>query len=202
MKRFILLSIMAISMVSCSRYVLKSSGALNGSNLESYKSFKMQSISKDELPKGITDTDLTRLYRALGNELTKRGYTYVSGNGSADLTIHVGLSKKQHLETDVSSSGVGLGVGVGGPRPGYGGYNYYGPTPYTHSYFGTSTATTELVTDGILVVDLVDNSNNNHVFCSQISAKIDGEQLILKDNEQLAKAAAKAFKKFPVPVIK
>ncbi len=193
---------MAISMVSCSRYVLKSSGALNGSNLESYKSFKMQSISKDELPKGITDTDLTRLYRALGNELTKRGYTYVSGNGSADLTIHVGLSKKQHLETDVSSSGVGLGVGVGGPRPGYGGYNYYGPTPYTHSYFGTSTATTELVTDGILVVDLVDNSNNNHVFCSQISAKIDGEQLILKDNEQLAKAAAKAFKKFPVPVIK
>lgn len=206
MKKLLLLSLVAITMVSCSRFVLKSSGALNGSNLESYTSFKMQTIQKDELPKGVSDTDLTRLYRALGNELTKRGYKYVAGDGAADLTLHVGLSKKNHIETDVSSTGVGVGVGVGyggpGPRPGFGGYNYYGATPYTHSYFGTSTSTTELVTDGILIVDLVDNSNNSHVFCAQLSAQVDGEQLILKDNELLAKAAAKTFKKFPVPVPK
>ncbi len=209
MKKILLFLMTAAIAVSCSPFVLKSSGALNGSDLTAYKSFKMQSIIKDSLPAGVSDLDLLRLYRALGNKLVERGYTYVEADGTADMTVYVGLSKRNKLETDVNTSGVGVGIHGGygyGYGPGYYGprgyYNYYGATPYVNSYFGSSVATTELVTSGVLVVDLVDNKDNNHIFYAQISADIDGEKLVLKDNEVLAKVANKAFKKFPVPEIK
>lgn len=204
MKRFLFLPLIAMVMVACSPFTLKSSGALNGSDMTSYKSFKFQKIDKDKLPKNISGNDLVRLYQALANELTARGYEFVKGDGAADLTMHVGLSTKQSVETNVNTTGIvdgfgGVGgVGVHGGPGRYGGYNYYGATPYVNGYLATSNATSELVTDGILIVDLVDNSNNNHVFYSQISANLDCEQLIIKDNEKLAKAAAKVFKKFPV----
>ncbi len=194
--------------VSCSPYSLKSSGALNGADLTTYKSFTLAKIAKEDLPKGITDTDLVRLYRALGSQLTARGYQYVESADDADMTLYLGLSTQQSLETDLNTTGFSGGVGVAGYGPygaGYRGvrpYRYYGPTPYVGSYFGTTTATTELVTDGVLIVDLVENSDNNHIFCAQIKANISGEQLILKDNAKLADVAEKAFKKFPVKIVK
>ncbi len=202
MKKILFLLATAISMAACSPFILKSSGALNNSDLASYKSFEIQQIEQDKLPKNVDDTDIIRLYRALATELEKRGYTFVKSGG--DLTMHLGLSKKQHVETTSNTTGFVNGVGAPGYRNNgsWGGYNYYGATPYVHGYYGTTTSSSELVTDGILIVDLVDNSDKNHVFCAQISANIDGEQLILKDNEKLAKAAAKVFKKFPLPVIK
>ncbi len=202
MKKIVLLTLAIISLVACSPYVLKSSGALNGSDLTSYKTFQIQQIDTSKLPESISDTDLMRLYVALSNELKKRGYTFVKEGG--DLTMHLGLSKKRSLETTSNTSGVVAGVGAPLYKNGrtWNGYNYYGATPYTHGFVGTTTTSTELVTDGVLIVDLVDNSDKNHVFYAQVSANIDGEQLILKDNEKLAKVAATAFKKFPIPAAK
>ncbi|MFI3318000.1 MAG: DUF4136 domain-containing protein [Rikenellaceae bacterium] len=203
MKRFLLLAALAVSMASCSPFVLKSSGALNGSDLTIYKTFTVQKIDKSDLPENIAEYDILRLYKALGNELVLRGYSYVADASAADLTLHLGLSKKRHMETDSFTSGIAGGF-AGGPGrgPGHGGYNYYGATPYAHNYFSTTTSNTEMVTEGVLVVDLVDNKGNNHVFCAQISANIDGEQMLLKDNKLLGEAAAKAFKKFPVEIPK
>lgn len=202
MKKLLALTLSVISMTACSPYILKSSGALNNSDLTSYKSFQIQQIDKTQLPPKVSDVDIIRLYRSLAAELEKRGYKYVEEGG--ELTMHLGLSTKKHLETSSNTTGFVDGVGVGGRgyKSSWGGYNYYGTTPYVHGYFGTTTSTTELVTDGVLVVDLVDNSDNNHVFYAQVSANIDGEQLILRDNEKLAKVAAKTFKKFPLPIIK
>ncbi len=208
MKSLTLIFTLAIACLamSCSPYSLKSSKALNGADLTTYKSFTLAKIAKEDLPEGIADTDLVRLYRALGSQLTARGYKYVESGDGADMTLHLGLSTQQSLETNVDRSGYVAGVGVAGYGPygaGYHGarpYSYYGPTPYVGSYFGTSTATTEVVTDGVLIVDLVENSNNNHIFCAQIKANISGEQLILKNNAKLADVAEKAFKKFPVKI--
>lgn len=201
MKKLLALALVALSITSCSKYTLTSSGVLNNSNMSDYKTFTMQEVSPGDLPKGITDTDLIRLYRALGSELIARGYTYVEeGKGDADLTMYLGLSTKEHVETTTDSNGISVGVG-GYPYYPYGRryYRYYGATPYTYGYIGNTTTSTELVTDGILVVDLVANSDEKHVFYTQIKANIDGEQLILKDYNELTKVAEKAFKKFPIP---
>lgn len=197
MKKLFMMAIIALAMSSCSKYVLTSSGVLNNSDLSIYKSFTLQEISVEDLPDGVSDTDLIRLYRAMGNELVLRGYTYVE-SGDADLTLYLGLSTKEHMETTTTNNGVNVGVGVGAYPYGRRYYRYYGPTPYVQGYVGTSSTSTELVTDGILVVDLVANSDNTHVFYTQIKSNIDGEKLILKDYDELAKAAEKAFKKFPI----
>lgn len=207
MKKFLFLAAVAMCLASCSPFVLKSSDVLNGSDLTSYKSFQLQKIEKDKLPEAIMEPDVERLYYVIAQELVARGYTQVQSGG--DLTVYVGMTTKESIETDVDPGFVNVGVGVGvggapyGPRPGWGGYNYFGATPYVHAYYGADpTITTEVVENGVLMVDLVDNSDNNHVFCTQISAKITGDQLILKDNEKLTKAAEVLFKKFPLPKTK
>lgn len=195
---------MALCLASCSPFVLKSSGVLNGSDLADYKTFQLQKIDKESIPEGIMEPDVERIYYVIAKELEKRGYT--QKESGADLTLYMGLSTKESIETDVDpgvgvSGYVGVGAPIAGPRPvgGWGRYQYFGPTPYVHAYYSDPTITTEVVENGVVMVDLVDNRSNNHVFCSQISAKITGNQLILRDNEKLAKAAETLFKRFPLP---
>lgn len=202
MKKLLFLVALAIGLASCSPYVLKSSGVMNNSDMSSYKSFQLQKVDKNKIPEGIMEPDVMRLYYVIAKELEKRGYTQMESG--ADLTLYIGLSTKDSIETDVENNValtgyVGVAPGPIGPRGGWGGYNYYGPTPYVHAYYGDPTITTEVVKNGLVMVDLVDNSDSNHVFCSQLSGKMSGDQLVLRDNEKLTEAAEKLFKKFPMP---
>lgn len=203
MKKLLTLAFAAICMASCSPYVLKSSSVLNDSDLSSYKSFQMQKIDDEKLPEEIMKPDVERIYYVIAQELKSRGY--VQQDSGADLTVYLGLTTKDHIETDVDASTVGMNVGVGygiAPRR-WGRYRYLGPTPYTNAYFTTdATTTTEVVTEGVVVVDLVENEDNTHVFCAQLESKLSGDQIILKDNEKLADAVSTLFKKFPLPVQK
>ncbi len=203
MKKIIFIVAAAIAMASCSPYVLKNSKVLNDSDLASYKSFQIQKIEKEKIPEGIMEEDLMRVYYVLGKELERHGYTQVESGG--DLTMYLGLSTEDSLETSVQpGTGVHGYVGTGiAPMPGrYGRFNYFGATPYVHGYYGDPTIETEVTTDAILMDDLVDNSYNSHVFYSQLGANMDGRQLIIKDNEKLTKAAQTVFKKFPLPAAK
>lgn len=206
MKKIVLLAFAAICMASCSPYVLKSSSVLNNSDLSSYKSFQMQKVEDDKIPEEIMKPDVERIYYVIAKELESRGY--VQKESGADLTVYLGLTTQDHIETSVDGSAVGVHVGTAygyGPAPiGWGRYRYMGALPYNHAYYSTSnaTATTEVVTEGVVIVDLVDNSDNEHVFCAQLESKLSGDQIILKDNEKLTDAVGTLFKKFPVPVVK
>lgn len=208
MKRFLLVPLVALVLIlaSCSRYTLVSSKVLNSADMTSYKSFSIQKLDEKSMPAGLELNDVKRICSALAQQLKLRGYDMVKSGG--DLTLHVGLTVSNRVETTTNTDGFAMGVGVGvgvgvGPRGGWGGYSYVGAPTYVHGFYdSTSTSTSELVKNGVCAVDLVETESNKHVFCAQLSGDIQGDQLVLRDDSELIKACETLFKKFPIALPK
>lgn len=184
----VLFGVMAF-LCSCSPYTLENSKVLNNANLSTYKTFTIQPADAANLPEGALMGDVENIYKAIANQLIARGYKEVPSN--PDMLVCLAMSVSQKIETKDALP----------PTTGRFGYHYFGArASYVHSYYDDAKIISGISKEGLLMMDIVDASNNVHIFCAEVSAIADGTKI--KDMQQIQEAAAKLFSKFPVELPK
>ena len=176
---------LALLLASCAtRYDVRSQAAANA-NLASYHTYAFMAkpgTDKDGYKSLTTQT----LERAVNREMYARGYTPAAVGSEPDLVINFNIKEKDKVQGD--SPGVGYAWGFGyGPRWGYG----YG-LGLDDYYNGIQT-----VTEGSLVVDLVDRVRNEVVWSGTAVGQITRKSLDHPD-ETLDRSVTEIFAHYPV----
>jgi hypothetical protein len=176
---------LGLLLASCAtRYDIRSQAAANA-NLASYHTYAFMAkpgTDKDGYKSLTTQT----LERAVNREMYARGYTPAAVGSEPDLVINFNIKEKDKVQGD--SPGVGYAWGFGyGPRWGYG----YG-LGLDDYYNGIQT-----VTEGSLVIDLVDRVRNEVVWSGTAVGQITRKSLDHPD-ETLARSVTEIFAHYPV----
>jgi hypothetical protein len=176
---------LGLLLASCAtRYDIRSQAAANA-NLASYHTYAFMAkpgTDKDGYKSLTTQT----LERAVNREMYARGYTPAAVGSEPDLVINFNIKEKDKVQGD--SPGVGYAWGFGyGPRWGYG----YG-LGLDDYYNGIQT-----VTEGSLVVDLVDRVRNEVVWSGTAVGQITRKSLDHPD-ETLDRSVTEIFAHYPV----
>ena len=177
---------LALLLAACAtRYDIRSQTALNA-NLTSYHTYAF--MAKPGTDKDGYKTLTTQaLERAINREMYNRGYTPAAVGSEPDLVINFNIKEKDKVQGDVGA-GVGYGWGFGyGPRWGYG----YG-VGLDDYYDGIQT-----VTEGSLVIDLVDRVRNEVVWSGTAVGQITKKSLDHPD-ETIDRSVAEIFARYPV----
>lgn len=176
---------LSLLLASCAtRYDIRTQAAANA-NLASYHTYAF-------MAKPGTDTDgykslaTQTLERAVNREMYARGYTPAAVGSEPDLVVNFNIKEKDKVQGD--GPGVGYGWGFGyGPRWGYG----YG-VGLDDYYNGIQT-----VTEGSLVVDLVDRVRNEVVWSGTAVGQITKKSLDHPD-ESLDRSVTEIFARYPI----
>ncbi|MFR9650932.1 MAG: DUF4136 domain-containing protein [Rikenellaceae bacterium] len=191
--KFCFLLLLATIISSASAYTLDSSKVLNNADMSSYRSFSLITVKSEKLPPSFNVGDAQMLKQAVANELKSRGYVELRRGG--DMQIDITLSAEKSVERSretVGSRSVTTGGRVGsGVGPGSGTYR-------SGSLSLSTTGTAEVVTDGVISVDIKESRGGKYLFSAKLSSISDLQDLILKDNVELNKAIEKLFKRYPV----
>jgi hypothetical protein len=176
---------LGLLLASCAtRYDIRSQAAANA-NLASYHTYAFMAkpgTDKDGDKSLTTQT----LERAVNREMYARGYTPAAVGSEPDLVINFNIKEKDKVQGD--SPGVGYAWGFGyGPRWGYG----YG-LGLDDYYNGIQT-----VTEGSLVIDLVDRVRNEVVWSGTAVGQITRKSLDHPD-ETLDRSVTEIFAHYPV----
>jgi hypothetical protein len=176
---------LGLLLASCAtRYDIRSQAAANA-NLASYHTYAFMAkpgTDKDGYKSLTTQT----LERAVNREMYARGYTPAAVGSEPDLVINFNIKEKDKVQGD--SPGVGYAWGFGyGPRWGYG----YG-LGLDDYYNGIQT-----VTEGSLVIDLVDRVRNEVVWSGTAVGQITRKSLDHPD-ETLDRSVTEIFAHYPV----
>jgi hypothetical protein len=178
---------LGLLLVSCAtRYDIRSQTALNA-NLASYHTYAF--MAKPGTDKDGYKTLATQsLERAVNREMYARGYTPAAPGTEPDLVINFNIKEKDKVQGD-SGPGVGYyGWGYGyGPRWGYG----YG-LGLDDYYNGIQT-----VTEGSLVIDLVDRARNEVVWSGTAVGQITKKSLEQPD-QTLNRSVSEIFARYPI----
>ncbi|MDB6045128.1 MAG: putative lipoprotein [Gammaproteobacteria bacterium] len=171
-------------LVACeTRPEIRTQAAANA-NLAHYRTYGF-------MPKPGTDKDgyktLTTqtLERSVGREMLSRGYT-PAGGGQPDLLINFSVKTRDKVEGDSGPAfGLGYGYGWGRGHYGYGfGFNDY--------YNDIQT-----VTEGSLMVDLVDREHNEVVWSGTAVGRL--TKKVLDDPDpQIERSVAEIFARYPI----
>ena len=186
--RLSLLAGLGLLLVSCAtRYDIRSQAALNA-NLASYHTYAFMAkpgTDKD----GYKSLATQSLERAVNREMYARGYTPAAPGTEPDLVINFNIKEKDKVQGDAGPGGVGYyGWGYGyGPRWGYG----YG-LGLDDYYNGIQT-----VTEGSLVIDLVDRARNEVVWSGTAVGQISKKSLENPD-QTLNRSVAEIFARYPI----
>jgi hypothetical protein len=185
MTRWATLAALGLLLASCAtRYDIRSQAAANA-NLASYHTYAFMAkpgTDKDGYKSLTTQT----LERAVNREMYARGYTPAAVGSEPDLVINFNIKEKDKVQGD--SPGVGYAWGFGyGPRWGYG----YG-LGLDDYYNGIQT-----VTEGSLVIDLVDRVRNEVVWSGTAVGQITRKSLDHPD-ETLDRSVTEIFAHYPV----
>jgi len=175
----------SLLLASCAtRYDIRSQMAVSA-NLTSYHTYAFMAkpgTDKD----GYKSLATQALERAVNREMYNRGYTPAAVGSEPDLVINFNIKEKDKVEGD--GLGVGYGWGYGfGPRWGYG----YG-LGLDDYYNGIQT-----VTEGSLVVDLVDRVRNEVVWSGTAVGQITKKSLDHPD-ETIDRSVGQIFARYPV----
>jgi Domain of unknown function (DUF4136) len=176
---------LGLLLVSCAtRYDIRSQAALNA-NLTSYHTYAFmakQGTDKD----GYKSLTTQSLERAVNREMYARGYTPAAVGTEPDLVINFNIKERDKVQGD--GPGVGYGWGYGyGPRWGYG----YG-AGLDDYYNGIQT-----VTEGSLVIDLIDRVRNEVVWSGMAVGQITKKSLEQPD-ETINRSVAEIFARYPI----
>jgi hypothetical protein len=176
---------LGLLLASCAtRYDIRSQAAANA-NLASYHTYAFMAkpgTDKDGYKSLTTQT----LERAVNREMYARGYTPAAVGSEPDLVINFNIKEKDKVQGD--SPGVGYAWGFGyGPRWGYG----YG-LGLDDYYNGIQT-----VTEGSLVIDLVDRVRNEVVWSGTAVGQITKKSLDHPD-ETIDRSVTEIFAHYPV----
>jgi hypothetical protein len=185
--RSIFLAGLGLLLVSCAtRYDIRSQAALNA-NLTSYHTYAFMAkpgTDKD----GYKSLTTQSLERAVNREMYARGYTPATPGTEPDLVINFNIKEKDKVQGD-GPGGLGYyGWGYGyGPRWGYG-YGL-GFDDYNNSI--------QTVTEGSLVIDLVDRARNEVVWSGTAVGRISKKTLEHPD-ETINTSVAEIFARYPI----
>ncbi len=187
MTRWATLAALGLLLASCAtRYDIRSQTALNA-NLTSYHTYAF--MAKPGTDKDGYKTLTTQaLERAVNREMYARGYTPATVGSEPDLVINFNIKEKDKVQGDGPGLGYGLGFGYG---PGWGyGYGYgLGLDNYYNSI--------QTVTEGSLVVDLIDRVHNEVVWSGTAVGQITKKSLDHPD-ETIDRSVAEIFARYPV----
>ncbi len=178
---------LGLLLVSCAtRYDIRSQSALNV-NLASYHTYAFMAkpgTDKD----GYKSLTTQSLERAVNREMYARGYTPATPGTEPDLVINFNIKEKDKVQGD-GPGGLGYyGWGYGyGPRWGYG-YGL-GFDDYNNSI--------QTVTEGSLVIDLVDRARNEVVWSGTAVGRITKKSLERPD-ETINSSVAEIFARYPI----
>ena len=151
-------------------------------NLVSYRTYAF-------MPKPGTDKDgyktLTTqsLERSVGREMFARGYT-PAGSGQADLLINFSVKTKDKVEGDPSPA-FGFGYGWGRGHYGYG----YGLGDYYNNI--------QTVTEGSLMIDLVDREHNEVVWSGTAVGRLT-KKVLDNPEPEIDRSVTDIFARYPV----
>jgi hypothetical protein len=185
MTRWATLAALGVLLASCAtRYDIRSQTALNA-NLASYHTYAFMAKPGTDQDGYKTITTQT-LERAVNREMYARGYTPAAVGSEPDLVINFNIKEKDKVQGD--GPGLGYGVGFGyGSRWGYG----YG-LGLDDYYNGIQT-----VTEGSLVVDLIDRVRNEVVWSGTAVGQITKKSLDHPD-ETLDRSVSEIFAHYPI----
>ena len=187
MTRWATLAALGLLLASCAtHYDIRSQTALNA-NLTSYHTYAFMAKPGTDQD-GYKTIATQTLERAVNREMYARGYTPAAVGSEPDLVINFNIKEKDKVQGD--GPGVGYGVGFGyGPRWGWG-YGYgLGLDDY---YNGIQT-----VTEGSLVIDLIDRVRNEVVWSGTAVGQITKKSLDHPD-ETADRSVAEIFARYPV----
>jgi hypothetical protein len=176
---------LSLLLASCAtRYDIRSQTAVDA-NLTSYHTYAFMAKPGTDQD-GYKSLTTQTLERAVNREMYARGYTPAAVGSEPDLVINFNIKEKDKVQGD--GPGVGYGWGVGyGTRWGYG----YG-VGLDDYYNGIQT-----VTEGSLVIDLVDRVRNQVVWSGTAVGQITKKSLDHPD-ETIDRSVTGIFAHYPV----
>ncbi len=184
MFRSVALLALGLLLAGCvTRPEVRTQGAANA-NLAAYHTYAF-------MPKPGTDKDgyktlnTQTLERAVGREMLARGYAPAASSEQADLLINFNVKEKDKVEGDLGPSG-GFGYGWGRHY----GYGYgYGFNDY---YNGITT-----VTEGSLMIDLIDRSRNEVVWSGTAVGELT-KKVLDNPGPAIDRSVADIFARYPI----
>lgn len=183
--RWATLTALGLLLASCAtRYDIRSQTALNA-NLTSYHTYAFMAKPGTDKDGYKTITTQT-LERAVNREMYARGYTPAAVGSEPDLVINFNIKEKDKVQGDGPGLAYGVGFGYGPPW----GYGYgLGLDDY---YNGIQT-----VTEGSLVIDLIDRVRNEVVWSGTAVGQITKKSLDHPD-ETLDRSVTEVFARYPI----
>jgi Domain of unknown function (DUF4136) len=164
---------------------VRTQAALNA-NLTSYRTYAfMAKPGTDQ--NGYKSLTTQSLERAVNRELFARGYTPAAPDTEPDLVINFNVKEKEKVQGDAGPAGYGWGAGYGGPRWGYG-YGY-GLDDYYNNI--------QTVTEGSLMIDLVDRAHNEVVWSGTAVATLT-KKVLDQPDAAIDRSVAEIFARYPI----
>lgn len=171
--------------VACASQPTIRTQAAASANLASYHTYGFMARPGTDQD-GYKSLTTQTLERAVGREMLARGYTRASSGAEPDLLINFNVKTKDKVEGSVGPDGWG-GYGGWGRHWGYGaGFGFDG-------YYNDI----QTVTEGSLIIDLVDRARNEVVWSGTAVAQVTRKSL---DNPapELDRAVTQIFARYPV----
>lgn len=143
-----------------------------------FKTYKTYAFTKEAEALPVSDLNRNRLLQAIGDELTKEGFTK-SDNPDVWIDLKV-LAKEKESATATTSSPYGAGYG----------YRWGGG-------FSTTTINVERYVEGTLFVDMIDVSKKQLVWQGRAVGVLDPDASAKKREENIKHVAEQIFLKYP-----
>lgn len=140
--------------------------------------------------KRVNDLDKLIIYKAIANEMRKKGYVKAD-SGDLRINVQVILDEKTGTKayTNYYSMG-GYGYGYGG----YGGYGYGGYAPFGYGH-ATTTYQDFKYTDGTLIIDIFDAKDKKLIFQGGATGTLDSNSSAKE--RQATASMMRLFAQFP-----
>lgn len=215
-------AVMVLILTGCSAYTLLNSESYVGSNLSSFRTFRMVTPHDGDLPPGMSMVSYYNIAAAIREQMEERGFTE---DANSSLLVNIGLTVKKELVNEPYSQTIQTGPSLPVPpppapaplprpmRPGMA----PGPGPAMNGvvpvfmypryyYWPQYTTVTQWVPtiykEGVLTMDLVDIKNEKPVYTASVGTILDNGDSQLQSLSGIVKAVEVLFSKFPVPVQK
>jgi len=192
MKKIALFSFLiavTVALSSCARtYKLEHSAVLNKAEIATYRTFSIAPFAEAmRMPKKgkavLSEEEYNNLANGIRSEMAARGY---AEDPASDLKISFSLFVERNADITTNLY----------PDYYYGRFGMYHPYAFRRPYTGYTS--THIYKEGIWVINIVAVQNKMLLYSAAVSAEMSPKTLTLKSPEEISKASAVLFKKFPV----
>jgi hypothetical protein len=192
MKKIALFSFLVaatVALSSCaSTYKLEHTAVLNKAEIANHRTFSIAPFTDANRmsKKGkavLSEEEYNNLANGIRSEMAARGYTE---DPASDLKVNFSLFLERNADITTNLY----------PDYYYGRFGMYRPYVFRRPYTGYTS--TRIYKEGIWVINVVAAQNKMLLYSAAVSAEMSPKTLTLKSPEEIAKASAVLFKKFPV----